>query len=916
MSVRYVVGIDLGTTNCALAYVDLKATGPELEIKVLEIPQLVGPGRLGKREVLPSFLYLPGEFEFLGDLALPWDNERRYAVGVFARDQGALVPGRLVSSAKSWLCHGGVDREAPILPWGAGEEVPKLSPVEASARYLQHLREAWDYLMAREDPEAVLENQLVVVTVPASFDEVARELTLKAAQMAGLKEVILLEEPVAALYAWLSRHEKNWQEELREGERVLVCDVGGGTSDFTVVEVKRGPEGLSLERVAVGDHILLGGDNIDLSLARLAEKKLPQARLDFARFQTLTFLCRELKERLLAPQGPEEEAVRLPGRGRALIAETLVARLSRQEVLDLILKEFLPEVEFSASLSRLESVPRVMREWGLPFARDPAITKHLAAFLYKHQVQTVDVILFNGGALKPPVLRDRLRQEVSRWFGREVRELETVSLDLAVAVGAAYYGLVRQGLGIRVGGGLPRAYYLGLATEGKPRAVCLVPKGTKEGEELLLPRRFKVLTNRPVRFPIYTTSLREDPLGEVVELDETFAALPPLTTVLKFGRKSGFREIPVTLEAYLSEIGVLEIFCRSLETPHRWRLQFALRELELKRPETPEGILVKPEEEQPQLPVEEEKLERARELLRAAFEEGQGLERLSGALESLFEMERDRWPLPLLRTLFDLLLAFRGARQKTGLHEARWLNLTGFSLRPGYGTPTDPFRVRKLWGLYFEGPHHRRDKSVRLEWWIFWRRIAGGLNQGQQEQIFARLKSHFLPGKGQKAPKVPPQERREMWLLVANLERLSPKTKFDLAQRLIVELKKKSDRSFILALSRFLARELVYGPANLVIPAQETEALVEAFLALLNDKEFKGAQARATVEALINMARLTGDRVRDFSEGIRNRVAQKARELGADEETLRPLFEVIPLQEGERARLYGESLPLGLKLAE
>ncbi len=915
MAARYVVGIDLGTTNCALAYVDLKATGPELEIKVLEIPQLVGPGRLGKREVLPSFLYLPGEFEFLGDLSLPWDPERRYAVGVFARDQGALVPGRLVSSAKSWLCHGGVDREAPILPWGAEEEVPKLSPVEASARYLQHLREAWNYLLAREDPEARLENQLVIVTVPASFDEVARELTLKAAEMAGLKDVVLLEEPVAALYAWLSRHEKDWQEELKEGERVLVCDVGGGTSDFTVVEVRRGPEGLSLERIAVGDHILLGGDNIDLALARLAERKLPQTRLDFARFQTLTFLCRELKERLLAPNGPEEDAVRLPGRGRALIAETLVARVKRQEVLELILKEFLPEVEFSASLSRVESVPRVMREWGLPFARDPAITRHLAAFLYKHQIEGVEVILFNGGALKPPVLRERIQKEVSRWFKREVRELETVSLDLAVAVGAAYYGLVRQGLGIRVGGGLPRAYYLGLSTEGHPKAVCLVPKGTKEGEELVLPERFKVLTNRPVKFPIYTTSLRQDALGEIVEIDESFAPLPPLTTVLKFGRKSGFREIPVELAAYLSEIGVLEIYCQAVETPHRWRLQFALRELEHQKPETPEGVLVKPEEKTPP-PVEEEKLKAAQEVLRAAFEKGRDLERLAVKLEGLFEMERDRWSLPLLRALFDLLIDFREARKKTALHEARWLNLTGFSLRPGYGDPTDPFRVRKLWSLYFEGVHHRSDKAVRLEWWIFWRRIAGGLNQGQQEQLFAKLKPYFLPTRGQKVPKVSAQERREMWLLMANLERLAPKIKKDLAQRVLSELRKKAERSLFLTFSRFLARELLYGPANLVVPAKELSPLLEEFLALLAQKEFKGSLARAALEALINLARLTGDRVRDLPEEMRRQVAEKARTLGAEEEALRPLFEIVPLKERERTQLFGESLPLGLRLAE
>ncbi len=915
---RYIIGIDLGTTNSALAYVDLEAPGPELEIKTFAIPQLVGPGRVAERPVLPSFLYLPGKYELDPEaLALPWDPERKFAVGVFARDQGALVPGRLVSSAKSWLCHGGVDREAAILPWGAEEEVEKVSPVEASARYLAHLREAWDYVMAREDPEARLEKQLVIVTVPASFDEVARELTLKAAEIAGLGEVVLLEEPVAALYAWLSQHEKDWQKELTEGEKVLVCDVGGGTSDFTLVEVKRSPEGLALERIAVGDHILLGGDNIDLTLARLVEKKLPKTRLDFARFQTLTFLCRELKERLLAPDGPEEDAVRLPGRGTSLIADTLVVKVSKQEALEIILKEFFPEINYGPALQRVESVPRILPEWGLPFARDPAVTRHLAAFLYRHQVDQIDVILFNGGALKPQTLRKRILKEVSKWFRKDdLRELETVSLDLAVSIGAAYYGLVRQGLGIRVGGGLPRAYYLGVSVKEKVKGVCLVPKGTKEGERLVLPRTFKVLTNRPVKFPIYTSSLRDDPLGAVVKLDENFVSLPPLTTVLKFGRKSGAKEIPVELEVYLSEIGVLETYCRSVESPHRWRLQFALRELEQQKSEIPEGVLVKPEEASPQQ-IDAAQLVKIKEILTQAFEDRDFLPHLTQHLEKALEMERDRWPLPLLRAMADLLIDQKEIRTRTASHEARWLNLTGFCLRPGYGEAMDPFRARKLWSLYFEGLTHQRDKAARLEWWIFWRRIAGGLNRGQQEQLFAKIRPYLLPTKKKKAakaPKVSPSERIEIWLCAANLERLEPKVKQELASQLLSEMKKKLDRRLLLAFSRLLARNLLYGPANTVIPANQAEKLIDQFLKLLQKKELKGPLSRAVIQCLLTVARLTGDRVRDLTEETRKRIKEELLRLGAEEPLLKPLFEVVPLQEIEKAGLFGESLPLGLKL--
>ncbi len=912
---RYVIGIDLGTTNCALAYVDLKDTGPALKVNIFQIPQLVGAGRLGKRETLPSFLYLPGKFEADEDLSLPWAPGRRFAVGTYARDHGALVPSHLVSSAKSWLCHGGVDRTAKILPWGAGDEIEKVSPVEASARYLEHLKEAWNYEMAKDDPEARLENQIIILTVPASFDEVARELTLKAAEMAGL-EVILLEEPTAALYAWLSQHEKDWDQHLKAGERLLVVDVGGGTSDFTVVEVREGPMELELERIAVGDHILLGGDNIDLALARLVERRLPVKRLDFARFQTLTFLCRELKERLLSPDAPEEDAIRLPGRGRALIADTLVAKVKREEVLALIEKEFFPEVSYNQSLKRVESVPRGMREWGLPYARESAITKHLAAFLFKQGIEKIDVVLFNGGALKPEVLRKRICQELSRWFEHtNLKTLETVSLDLAVAVGAAYYGLVKQGLGIRVGGGLPRAYYLGIEENKSSKAVCIAPKGTKEGEHLVLPRTFRVLTNRPVKFPLYTSSLRDDALGDIVSLNEDFASLPPLTTLLKFGRKSGVKEIPVNIEVHLSEVGVLETYCASLESPHRWRLQFNLRGEEKKISETPEGVLIAQEKKEEISPVEEERLSKARDFLLEAFNNQILLPKVMNRLEEIFEMERDRFPLLVLRHLADFLIENQHLRLKSAAHEARWFNLVGFFLRPGYGEASDPFRIRQIWGLYFSGIEHRTDKAVNLEWWIFWRRVAGGLNRGKQEQLFAKLRPYVLPAKGKKPEKTSPQERREIWLCVANLERIPVEIKIKLAEVALPQALKKADRLFIFVLSRLLARELLYGPADRVIPSSVVNRILKEILSFLRKKSPKAKIANLWAEALVNIARLTGDRVRDLPEEIRQEVFDFCREvLDISEEFLRPLKEAMPVASQERTRLFGETLPLGLKL--
>src|SRR6202158_2709518 len=456
---RFVIGIDLGTTNSAVAYVD--PADPQRRVQPFGVSQLVAEGTIGERPTIPSFLYVGGEHDVAPrSLALPWDAARNYAVGEFARIQGARVPGRLVSSAKSWLCHGGVDREAAILPWGAAEDVAKLSPVEASARYLLHFREAW----RQRFPDAPLESQDIILTVPASFDEVARELTVQAAERAGLPGVVLLEEPQAAFYAWLHHHEEAWTDQLADVRLIVVIDVGGGTTDFSLIAVRHNEARLRLERVAVGDHLLLGGDNIDVALARLLEPRLG-AKLDSQRWHALTSLCRTAKETLLGPEPPAELPIRLVGRGRSGGGGVLTANLTREEGERLVLDGFF---ELTSADAFPRRTPRVgLQEWGLPFANEPEVSRHLAAFLQQHRQDDGSgalpgAILFKGGARKPPLIRNRLRALLTNWSdGREPHVLESVDLDLAVARGAAYYGLVRRGLGVRIGGGAARGFLLG-----------------------------------------------------------------------------------------------------------------------------------------------------------------------------------------------------------------------------------------------------------------------------------------------------------------------------------------------------------------------------------------------------------------------------------------------------------------------
>ncbi len=594
------VGIDLGTTHCALASLPGSTEGPASPA-VLDIMQVVAPGQVAPRALLPSFIYLPGPHELAGGaLALPWDPAPAFAVGAFAREQGTRVPTRAVASAKSWLSHEGVDRTAAILPWGAPAEVEKLSPVQASTAYLRHLAQAWAHAHPEGGP---LEDQQVVLTVPASFDAAARDLTVRAARDAGFKYLVLLEEPQAALYAWLESHGEAWRKELGPGDVVLVCDVGGGTTDFSLIAITDRGGTLGLERLAVGDHILLGGDNMDLTLAFRVRQRIEEEQgtsLDAWQVHALTQSCRAAKERLLADPELESVPITVASRGARLLGGTLRAELGRAEVLELLVEGFFPRCPITAEPKRGRQA--ALQEIGLPYARDPGITRHLAAFLRRNagaegepaSFVAPTAVLFNGGVLKAEALKARLIEVLDGWVqeaGRPaLRHLRSQSLDVSVARGAAYFAQVRRGAGIRIRAGLARGYYVGVESaapavpgfEPPMSAICVAPFGLEEGSEVRLDgHRLALTVGQLASFRFFQSNTRRDAVGAVIsdwapgELQE----LPPIETTLAAaeGEAPGTR-IPVVLRAEVTEVGTLLLSCvEAREGGRSWDLEINVR---------------------------------------------------------------------------------------------------------------------------------------------------------------------------------------------------------------------------------------------------------------------------------------------------------------------------------------------------
>ena len=580
----FAVGIDLGTTNCSLAWCVEARDRPQ----PLAIPQIVAPGELAERMLLPSFLYLPAEGQFAaGALALPWYPQARDVVGVFASSQGATSPARLVSSAKSWLSHRGVDRQAEILPWEAPPEVPRLSPVQASARYLGHLRAAWE----QAHPDAALAEQDVVLTVPASFDAVARELTMEAAALAGFDALTLLEEPQAAMYDWLAQHGEAWRKELVVGDAVLVVDIGGGTTDFSLIAAGEDNGLLALERVAVGDHILLGGDNMDLALAYAVRARFEAegTSLDDWQMRALTHACRQAKETLLSASGPAEVPLAIPGRGSKLVGNTLRTSLARTELDAILLDGFFPLVEAQA---RPHTPRRAgLTTIGLPYPSDAAITRHLAAFLGRTaEFVHPTAILFNGGVTHAPTIRTRIVELLSRWAEAEGRPAPKVLAgtdpELAVCRGAAHYARVRAHGGVRIKGGTAQSYYIGieraeLAVPGIPPridAVCVAPFGMEEGSEATLPQAFGLVLGEEVSFRFFGSSTRKDDAVGAVVAPVELTELSPIETMMPAPEeRTAGAIVHVRLHAKVTEIGTLELAAVEDGTGHRWKLSFDVR---------------------------------------------------------------------------------------------------------------------------------------------------------------------------------------------------------------------------------------------------------------------------------------------------------------------------------------------------
>ena len=925
-SAAYIIGIDLGTTNCAVAFANPR-DGQAAVVWDFPIAQLERPGQMTARPLLPSCLYAAGPSELpAGSTELPWGPSGKWIVGEFARWQGARVPGRLVSSAKSWLCHEGVDRSAPILPWGAPAEVQRVSPTDATSLLLRHIADAWNHA----HPEASMADQEVVITVPASFDEVARALTVTAAQSAGLGKLTLVEEPLAAFYDFTAQHRPHLTEVLRDVRLVLVVDIGGGTTDFSLIRVVATANGPELSRIAVGEHLMLGGDNMDAALARIVEARLVSGgrKLSAMQWTQLVQASRCAKETLLGSQPPERFGISLVGEGSRLLGSTLSAEVQREETERMTLDGFFPECAANDAPRRGARV--ALQELGLRYAQDPGITRHLAAFLGQHaavcfsalgETATAserprpDALLLNGGVFNSAQITRRLLEVVSAWWpgAPTLPTLPHNSLELAVARGAAQYGLARRGLGQRIGGGAAHAFYIGLAAEAgnqAARAVCLIPRGHEEGESVELESLpFELALGQPVQFPLFaTTSDRVDRPGDLVTLGEGFRALPPIHTVLKSAGPEKI-SVPVHLRATITEIGTLELGCVSEQSTECWRLEFDVRTTPVETETSPTELLPR------RLGEAEAALERVFGKS-PSVEEAKEVRQLGHTLE-LFIGSRDTWRLPLLRKLWSQLHAGAKSRRRTSDHERAFFQLAGYTLRPGFGYPLDDWRCEQMFPLFAEGLAHRDAPLVWNEFWVMWRRIAGGLGESHQQEIWITLRPHLarriLPHKAKGLPKpkgVQLEGLDEMVRLAASLEQLNPAAKIELGNWIAERLNDLSLASgpWAWALGRLGARELIYGSHHKTVPPGQAAAWLSLLLRV-DLRGINGAPFAAT-----QLARMTGDRSRDIDDSLRAAVVDVLQLIDVPARWVQRVREVIVLDAEEEAQALGDRLPMGLRL--
>ena len=955
MTARFSIGIDLGTTNSVLVSVPL--TG-DAQPDALAVAQWDSPTTLVEAAILPSFLYFPDDAlaaQLLGRVP----GTQGWIAGRLARRRAGETPGRVVRSAKSWLCHHTADRSAPILPWGSDDLAAgqKISPVRAAAFILNYLRGAWDSRFA--DARSPFDEQDVTITVPASFDAAAQQLTLTAAVEAGFSgKVRLLEEPQAAFYCWLQQHsaaERLWGDHdetavlgevvgdrpkaghdtgggrfdggmpgggpvanyAGEPRHVLIVDIGGGTSDFSLFELRPVAAGAipAITRVAVSEHILLGGDNIDLALAVLLELRLAgeQGQISGPQWEHLVASCRDLKEQVLSDAGAVQEryTVTLPNRGASLMAGALTASVGRDEVERLVLDGFFPACEASARPYRTQAG---LRDWGLPYAADSAVTHHLAEFLRDRP--SVDAVLFNGGSLHAAVLRRRLLDQIAAWQGgaRPV-ELENAEPDLAVARGAARFGKLLQGEAGRIAAGAARAVFLQVQAAtaeadqaDAPVVVCVLPRNAPVDQvfDINLPG-LEVRTNQPVSCqPCSSTHHSRCRAGDVLPWDaEVFNALPPLQTIIRTaeGPEAGQdRSVPVRLAAKMNALGLLQISCVSTDPdrPQSWPLDFNLRPHEQGRADGLAAVRVEPN-------ASAEAQQAARDHITARFSRLPKSDKLTAnavlkTLEQMFGLPRFEWNAALLRNLWPALNERTGGRKLSAEHEEAWLILAGFLLRPGFGFAQDGVRMDELWRLRdaklcFPG------KRSKVQEYILWRRVAGGLSAERQEMLLEGEHDGLHNGKA--SP--------ELVRLAGSLERLSGETKAELigtfiAQVLVRIEMKQHCASYLAALGVLLSRAPLYaGPETVVAP----EFVARAF-ASFQDFDWAEPELLEMQSLFLRAARVVDDRNVDVPKSLRNQIARKLESAGVPPLRTATIKAFMPVGRTDSTALFGEALPPGL----
>jgi molecular chaperone DnaK (HSP70) len=920
MPSRYIIGIDLGTTNCALSYID--TLDPTVTVRQLPILQWADEQSTLTSELLPSFILMPEpRFVKAGQKNLefhPQSEAYRFVVGHAAKEAHATQTQRVIHSAKSWLSQPHTERRGGILPWASDEILGdnRLSPVQASALLLSHLKMQWDHVMARFEENYQFVKQDIIITIPASFDEVAQQLTLEAAYEAGYPaSVRLLEEPLAAFYAL--RRESLGQA-VPNG-RILVCDVGGGTTDLTLIE--HDASSGTTERTKVSEHILLGGDNIDLALAHEFEKNAG-TKLDSYTFNQLVAECRRLKERVLSEEAAKSAAhgpdrllhITTSSRGKNLFQSTMTFTLPYPTFRSIILEGFFP-------IATADSLPHRrtggLASFGLSYAPDSAITRYLAEFMHGH---TIDAVLFTGGCLKPEFLQERLIAVLSSWQQQKVQRLLNPLMDLAVAHGAAHYGyILRSKKEARVKAGYPRTIFVETTRQdnGLSELICLVPKGYDEGTPLTIAIPGLMLRlGEPVKFSLYASSeISSAAPGTRRRHDSSITPLYSVQTQLSPHKgdpkpKPG-REIliPISLKASIGSTGILELSCvrqdASEGETHEWRLNFAIR-----KEQQPDSASL--EEAPEKIALSEE----ARVQIKARIDASYGKNppsvaaaagspsALTGEIERLLMRERDQWDIAVLRILWPMLAEGMTRRGRSAAHETAWYYLAGYSLRPGFGDDLDKYRVAELWRAWQQGVTHQTDAKVMNQWWIMWRRVAGGLERHPQEQIYAKIFPLIRAGKDVAA---------EIYLLAGSLERLEMNKKIQLGNLLTTQI--AASRAFldqkIWALSRLASRVPLYGGIDTIVrPSFIAKWFNDLIHIDVGDKRYQGLN-----QFYAQAGRLIGEREFDLDDELREKFLKMMNARAAAPHQIEMVERLMPIDRQSQSQLFGEELPSGLILA-